>query len=399
MKKVSVIAAAVAMTLSAGASAAAVDFHGYMRAGVGLSGDNGENVEYNKAKVGRLGNEKDLYAELGLNAELYNQGDVSFKLESLVAYGQNGNNNWEGTEPALRVMNVQAKGLFSDKDAVLWAGQRYYQRKDIHITDFYFLDTSGGAGGGIENLSVGPGKLSLAIMHDDAEDFEGGKVNGYTFDARYAGIDLWDGANLELALAYDFANEMQDQKLGADDGLLLTAVIGQGLSNGFNQTVLQYGTKAYGKQMATYGGGGWYYRGEDNNDADGFRIINWGVTGFGESWEVGHTVMYSQASDTADGDITAYNAVVRPVYKWDDHMKTIFEAGYYADEVKQSGTTEDSAGSKLTVAQAWSAGSSFWARPEIRIYGSYFMDHEDDNAFGTNNDTEFSVGIQAEAWW
>ncbi|MGR5542060.1 carbohydrate porin, partial [Vibrio campbellii] len=111
-------------------------------------------------------------------------------------------------------------------------------------------------------------------------------------------------------------------KLGADDGLLLTAVIGQGLSNGFNQTVLQYGTKAYGKQMATYGGGGWYYRGEDNNDADGFRIINWGVTGFGESWEVGHTVMYSQASDTADGDITAYNAVVRPVYKWDDHMKT-----------------------------------------------------------------------------
>ncbi|MCK6264139.1 maltoporin LamB [Vibrio sp. ZSDE26] len=398
MKKVSLIAAAVAASLSAGAFAAAVDFHGYARGGVGLSGE-GEHVTYEKNKVGRLGNESDLYSEIGLNAELYNQNDVTFKLESLVAYGQSGNNNWEGNANALRVMNVQAQGLFSDKEAVLWAGQRYYQRKDIHITDFYFLDTSGGAGGGIENLSVGGGKLSVALMHDDGADSNGDTVSGYTFDARYAGIDLWADANLELAVAYDFASEAEGQTVEADDGVLLTAVLGQGMSNGFNQTVLQYGTSSYGKQMATYGGGGWYDRSGGNNDADGFRIINWGVTGFGESWEVGHTVMYAQASDTDSGDITAYNAVVRPMYKWDDHMKTIFEAGYFADETKQSGTTTDTSGSKLTIAQAWSAGSSFWARPEIRVYGSYFMDHEADSFANGTDDTEFSVGIQMEAWW
>lgn len=431
MKKISLIAAAVAATLSAG-SAFAVDFHGYARAGVGLSGDNGQNVSTNKAKVGRLGNEDDLYAEIGLGQELYNNDGVSFYLDSLVAYSADGNNNWEGQEPALREMNVQAKGLIaSDKEAVLWAGQRYYQRKDIHITDFYFLDTSGGAGGGIENLSVGSGKLSVAVMHDDGsqkvangtefvmdKDLPGcdgnpaneacykevdatkdDKISGYTLDMRYAGINLWEGANLELALAYDFANSQKSQDVKADDGVLLTAVIGQGLENGFNQTVLQYGTNSYGHQMATYGGGGWYDRSGDNNDADGFRIINWGVTGFGSSWEVGHTVMYAQSSDTKDGDITAYNAVVRPMYKWDENMKTVFEAGYYADETKKSGTTTDAAGSKLTIAQAWSAGSSFWARPEIRVYGSYFMDHENDDAFGTDNDTEFSVGVQMEAWW
>ncbi|WGV98589.1 maltoporin LamB [Vibrio sp. YMD68] len=430
MKKVSLIAAAVAASLSAGAFAAAVDFHGYARGGVGLSGE-GSHVTYEKNRVGRLGNEDDLYAEIGLNAELYNQNDVTFKLESLVAYGQSGNNNWEGNSNALRVMNVQAQGLFSDKEAVLWAGQRYYQRKDIHITDFYFLDTSGGAGGGIENISLGGGKLSLAVMHDDGSQkvddgtefvFDADKctgtgtpaddscykeqaktkdetVSGYTFDMRYAGIDLWEGANLELALAYDFASEAKGQTVAADDGVLLTAVIGQGLDNGFNQTVLQYGTAAYGHQMATYGGGGWYNRTDNNNDADGFRIINWGVKGFGESWEVGHTVMYAQASDTADGDITAYNAVVRPVYKWDDHMKTVFEAGYFADETKKAGSTKDASGSKLTIAQAWSAGSSFWARPEIRVYGSYFMDHEADSFANKTDDTEFSVGIQMEAWW
>lgn len=408
MKKVSLITAAVATTLSAGAFAADVDFHGYARGGVGLSGE-GSHVTYEKNKVGRLGNEDDLYAEIGLNAELYNKDDVTFNLETLVAYGQAGNNNWEGNSNALRVMNVQAKGLFeSDKEAVLWAGQRYYQRKDIHITDFYFLDTSGGAGGGIENLSVGGGKLSVAVMHDDGTQtvddgtayvLKDETVSGYTLDLRYAGINLWENANLELAVAYDFASEAKNQNVQADDGVLLTAVIGQGLSNGFNQTVLQYGTASYGKQMATYGGGGWYDRTGGNNDADGFRIINWGVTGLGESWELGHVVMYAQASDTNDGDITAYNAVVRPVYKWDENMKTVFEAGYFADETKKSGTTKDASGSKLTVAQAWSAGSSFWARPEIRVYGSYFMDHEADSFAKGTDDSEFSVGIQMEAWW
>lgn len=447
MKKVSVIAAAVAASLSAGAFAAAVDFHGYARAGAGFSGT-GEHATFEKNKVGRLGNESDLYAEIGLNAELYSQGDVTFNLESLVAYGADGNNNWEGQEPALRVMNVQAKGLFSDKDAVLWAGQRYYQRKDIHITDFYFLDTSGGAGGGIENLSVGGGKFSAAVMHNDGsqkvsdgneavlteaakkeiedckgdavcelairanpnsyenkEKFKDEKVTGYTFDLRYAGIDLWDGANLELALAYDFASEAEGQDVQVDDGVLVTAVLGQGLANGFNQTIVQYGTSSYGKQMATYGGGGWFGREKDNNDANGYRLINWGVTGLGDAIEVGHVAMFAQANDTDDGDITAYNAVVRPMYKWDENMRTILEAGYFADEVKNDGKTTKSAGSKFTLAQAWSAGSSFWARPEIRVYGSYLMNHEGDsfatdvNTSKATADSEFSVGIQMEAWW
>ncbi len=392
MKKVSLIAAAVAATLSAGAFAAEANFNGYMRAGIGLSGDNGENLSYEKNKVGRLGNENDLYAELGLGAEVYNQNDVSFYLDSLVAYSAQGNNNWEGQEPALRKMNVQATGLIkADKEAKLWAGQTYYQRKDVHITDFYFLDTSGGAGAGIENLSVGGGKLSTALMHNDEGD-----SNGYIADVRYAGINLWEGANLELAGAYAFVNEKQGETVEGEDGLLLTAVLGQGLSAGFNQTVFQFGTAGYGKQMATYGAGGWYSHDKANEDATGFRLMNWGVTGFGDAWEVGHVVMYSAATDTDEGDITNYNMVVRPMYKWDEQMKTVFEAGYFGGDSDANG---DSAGSKLTIAQAWSAGSSFWARPEIRVFGSYMMDHENNDRFGAGNDSEFSIGVQAEAWW
>ena len=47
MKKVSLIAAAVATTLAAG-SAFAVDFNGYMRAGTGISASGSGDVSVNK---------------------------------------------------------------------------------------------------------------------------------------------------------------------------------------------------------------------------------------------------------------------------------------------------------------------------------------------------------------
>ncbi|RTL27176.1 MAG: carbohydrate porin, partial [Rhodocyclaceae bacterium] len=54
-------------------------------------------------------------------------------------------------------------GAFAN--ARLWAGKRFYQRNDVHITDFYFWNNSGN-GGGIENVDVGVGKLSYAYRRN-----------------------------------------------------------------------------------------------------------------------------------------------------------------------------------------------------------------------------------------
>lgn len=43
-----------------------VEFYGYMRGGVGLSNEGGANSKWEVNKVGRLGNENDLYGEIGL---------------------------------------------------------------------------------------------------------------------------------------------------------------------------------------------------------------------------------------------------------------------------------------------------------------------------------------------
>ncbi|MGL5429307.1 MAG: carbohydrate porin [Vibrio sp.] len=372
MKKVSVIAAAVAATLATG-SAFGVDFNGYFRAGTGISGNGNADLSFQKNGIGRLGNENDNYYEFGFSEEL-KTGDQTWKVESMIAQGNNGANGWEDGYFNVAQFNVQAKGLFaSDKEAVLWTGKRYYQRKDIHIIDFYFLNTSG-TGGGIENLSIGNQKLSLALIQDGTgsekrtvtvdgkdqeKDFQ--TSTGYIFDARLANIGLWENATLELAVAYNFATEVDNETEKSDDGVMATAILHQGLSNGFNQTVFQYGTAGYGAQVANFWGAGNYYdrATAKNNDATGFRLLNWGVINLGEAWEMGHQLAYLSGSDigTSKADIDQYSVVVRPMYKWNDTMRTVFEAGYNSGENDQGKMISNTANLQLLKHGQWVTAS------------------------------------------
>ncbi|EKM32379.1 lamB porin family protein [Vibrio harveyi] len=182
---------------------------------------------------------------------------------------------------------------------------------------------------------------------------------------------------------------------------MFTGILTQGLETGFNKTVFQYGTEGYSKAFGFYGDGSWYGA-EAKDGASGYRVINWGVLGLGDKVELGHQLLYSVGEDmwNGSGKRESLSAVIRPMYKWDDNHKTILEAGYAVD--KQFGK-EDTYG-KLTIAQAWSAGSSFWARPEIRLYASYLTGEQEifktDKFFDNKqSDDSFQFGVQAEAWW
>ena len=147
-----------------------LEFHGYFRSGYGIA-ENGDVMEAFQAPGAqskfRLGNETETYLE---TAFVYNfpELDLADGVEFMVgirpAYVVENALSSADTTLTLREAFGAAKGVLPGQpEAAFWAGQRFYDRYDVHMTDFYYLDMSG-FGGGIENIDVGLGKLSLAWL-------------------------------------------------------------------------------------------------------------------------------------------------------------------------------------------------------------------------------------------
>lgn len=404
-------------------SALAVDFHGYARSGIGWTSGGGEQSAFTVNGGGskyRLGNEAETYAELKLGQELYKNGEKSIYLDSNVAYSVNQQVDWEATNPALREINVQFKN-FADSlpGATLWAGKRFYQRHDVHMNDFYYWDISG-PGAGVENIDVGFGKLSLAVTRNTEKDgayswnynpitkkWESSQdknkdVYNDVFDVRLAGIETNKDGSLEIG--FDFGNaHTKDGAIYEKDatkrGYMATIEHTQGnFFGGFNKFTAQYAKDAMTSWNTGHSQGG-----SANNKGDMLRLINQGVVQASDKVEVMYALIYEKTDlDNKQGK-TWYSAGIRPMYKWNDTMSTLLEVGY--DRIKDQASGQKNDLMKYTLAQQWQAGSSIWARPAIRVFGTYA--HWNDK-FNTANrtdagykakDGEFIGGVQFEAWW
>lgn len=404
-------------------SVLALDFHGYARSGIGWTSGGGEQSAFKVNGGGakyRLGNEAETYTELKLGQELYKNGEKSIYLDTNVAYSVNQQVDWEATNPALREVNVQFKN-FADSlpGATLWAGKRFYQRHDVHMNDFYYWDISG-PGAGVENIHVGFGKLSLAVTRNTEKDgayswnynpmnkkWESSQeknkdVYNDVFDLRLAGIETNKDGQLEIG--FDFGNaHTKDgtvyEKGATKRGYMATIEHTQGnFFGGFNKFTAQYAKDA----MTSWNTG--HAQGSlATNKGHMLRLINQGVVQASDRVEVMYTLIYEKTDlDNKQGK-TWYSAGVRPMYKWNETMSTLLEVGY--DRIKDQITGKKNDLMKYTLAQQWQAGNSIWARPAIRVFGTYVRWND---TFDTVNrtevgykakDGEFIGGVQFEAWW
>ncbi len=420
MKKTILSVAILGSLLSA--QAFAVDFSGYVRSGLGASADGGGTQggdEFNKTKLGRLGNEFDTYSEIGLGQELFNKDGRSMYFESMFEMSSSGNLESESTSNdsanfGIKQVNIQAKGYITAlPDAVVWAGKRFYQRHDLHIIDTKYWNISG-YGVGIENMKLKTGAISAAVIRadsalstwdDDGNETSFGDLNTYYLDLRYAGFSPWEGAWTEFGLDYAMVNPTDDQEALTDDfknGLMLTAELSQSFAIGWNKTALQYMDKGLA-QNAISQGGGWYdiWSG-DVSDAKGYRLINTGEMKFGDNFVFHHVLTYGRAEDHGDwlDSEEMFSFVARPTYIWSDFNKTMLELGYFNQEKTwDGGSVEKSGGTKVTLAHALATGESFYARPEIRFFVTYIKDNEQDNTFNGNSSDTINYGVQVEAWW
>ncbi len=398
----------------------ALDFHGYLRSGIGATGSGGDQACFQAAGAPakyRLGNECETYAEIGLGEEVWKEGDQSFYVDSMIAYKSDQANDWEATDSeggsafnngtsSIRQFHVLGKNLLESlPGATIWAGKRYYKRHDVHINDYYYWDVSG-PGAGIEDIDLGFAKTHVAWMRNSDGDYvydgtgTGTNVANNTFDFRLTDIDTnTDG---KLIVGYDFgkANLTDEQERDPgytnQKGHLVTLEHTQGnWFGGYNRLALQYGTDGI------IGSSGRNSTG--NSDGSMVRVVNHGVVGLSDNIEMMYVQIYEDRDLDNESGQTWASFGVRPVYKWNDTMSTALEFGYdYIDPQADGDKSRDL--TKITLAQQWSAGRSFWARPQIRVFATYAMwDGERyqaaSEAIDAGDDNGLTFGVQAEAWW
>jgi maltoporin len=412
--------AALVLALTASAATAgvsAIDFGGYFRSGLGTSSKGGKESCFGLSGAGskfRLGNECETYGELALGGEAFKgQGGFSMRVNTRFAYVLNQNSDFETFAPAFREANVVAENIGSGAfaKAKAWVGKRFYERNDVHITDFYFLDTSG-PGAGIENIDVGTGKIAYAIIRQAQDRTIIGRTSPAEFqevlrhDFRWSGLKVNPGGELLLGLVVN--QKRVNAGAGGVDiarGTLASAIHTQGkFFGGFNKVALQYAT---GSQAG--GGAGGVEFGANKDDTMARIVEQFVVEPAGTRFSAMGTFVYQVKKDGISGDKTKWTSIgARPQFHFADNLSLAAEIGY--DQVNQDGQPSRHL-TKFTIAPQISAGNGFWSRPVLRAYYTYAKWNgaaqaaanpgsalSSTGAFGSDTNGS-TVGFQAEIWW
>jgi maltoporin len=414
MTKMIKLVAVLVVVFAAQSAMAAVDFSGYLRSGSGSS-SNGGKVDCFGAKggvalaagdianAGRLGQECGTYGELQFGTTMGEVNGTKFDIQTMMATGVDQLQDWEDANFAFRQAYGRATGFgtgaFAKAD--VWVGKRYYDRHDIHIVDFFWMADTG-PGAGIENVDLGVGKFSYALMR-------AGPSTSATLaqhDFRLQGINLGSAGSLSIGTIIvrgnntDAANATIDAAGQKKNGISAWASHSIVFGSVQNNLVFQISNGA-----ANLGGDNQRY-GNLRVKNDQWRLIDSVNFEYGDHVNGAAFLGYGKADQIAtlggaDTKTTDTSFVVRPVYHFDDIFSLAVEAGTTRYATNGAPTNHLN---KLTIAPQISMGSGFYARPVLRAY--YTMASwnaggaNDNNGLITATDTSGrSYGFQMEAWW
>jgi maltoporin len=423
---------------------------GYMRAGAGRASSGGTMTNFIlKAPTAagggyqghyRLGNETDNYGEIGWDKKLYDKDGATFNVMAMVNWDPDITSNYSNKAVNMEQMYAYGKGCLgtSDafKDAIIWAGTRFYNRLDIHMLDWKYL-VNDGTGGGVENINLGFGKLAYAYLQyqngvsfgpdattvsgvsnvnavhhlklDDITINPGGKlyfavevheaspfkgtVRTAAVDAHYE-IDQTNGTIVLVPAVPAGTASATSNDSNNNGGLAFTAMHTQTLMGGANHFVVQYGN-----------GSAWNLSGSDDpSKASGNK--SWR---FVDEISIQPTKTFgmeaaiaTQHWKTADGVSATWTTIGgRPMFGLTEHFSIAAEAGW-------TKTTEDNLPdltmTKGTLALQWSPTTELYSRPSIRAYVTNAQ--WNNNAKGIVGGANFidktsgtTYGVQTEIWW
>ncbi len=402
-----------------------VHFHGYFRAGYGVSAEGGRQVCFQApgafAKY-RLGNECDYYGEFLFSGPAY-VGDNGVVANANVMFnvyipttnqgypdrfvpnaGELGKDLHFGSNQLF----IDFQGLkFLGEGGKAWAGRRFYKREDIHANDYFWWNASG-LGGGLEDIPVsGPIKLSVATFVVDGPNRDSDPTtpnqtapiqaeSGLRTDARLYGIPA--GPDGELVLGINGILDVSDSD-ATNNGFSATAMFVKKLMGGASKTAAQFGVGAAVSDNGVIGSL------TTNTSSNFFRVIE--NFDFQVSPELGgQAVGVFNRTDIDGGAETTWISIGgRISYAFHENAQLGIDAGF--DTVKTD-TGDRRNVFKVGVAPVIAAGKSYWARPQLRLFATLAFWNEAARAAGvdsggiyTATDKSFGAtfGMQGETWW
>jgi maltoporin len=413
-----------------------LDITGYFRAGYGRSNVGGPQQAFGIPDLAkyRLGNEAENYGELAFAKTFYPIGlfagtgaadsgpvaRMTYRLSFYNPYDNYGtaaDTDFNSPEVWGSVANV----IDGMPDAKFWAGNRFYRRRDINMNDFYFWDMSGG-GAGIEDVTVGNGKMAFAWIGDGAQS---GITNGFdspdpenaagfsktNFDLRYYDWAFLGGKG-EVGLIYASADSGVDangQSAEDSDGFALNLVRTDEAfldKSSLNVVSLQVGTgpaSSFTSGFESYSTPDGSFIRPVPDDAWRFRATEQLVIQPIQQLSFGAAMVYQYTDYGLDiPDQHWLSGGVRPIWHLTDAFSIALEGGVDWASSTQGG--EGGTLGKLTLAPQVSLGNEYFSRPVLRAFFTYAMwsDGLQGEVGGLDYDgrtTGWTWGVQMESWW
>ncbi len=418
--------------------------NGYLRGGFGASSEKGRMTCFALALPGslvskyRLGNECEVWSETHFTTTVYagDDGTVArvhfmptiYIPTTGIGYSPNGTTSSPAAFTTSTGATLSFPNLYVDIQGIrwlgggtVWAGNRYYKRESVYISDFFYWNPSG-VGVGIEDIHLGKDlRLSYAAFAVDGEPVAGTSPApslppqsnfGVRNDLQLRGIKPYASGEFQVGFQY-IANYSNDPATHSGWGVTLQHV--QDLLGGNNKLAVQYG-RGGGTGFGTLAR--FYYpdfsvRHELKESR--IRVVDV-VTIQPTPWLGAQATFVYQHDDLAlvdsngapaKGGITDwFSTGARVGWAFTEHAKLLGEAGL--DHVKKDNGADPQWLAKFTIAPAITVGKGFMARPELRLFYTYAMWNEAARTASVDSGRLYTAtdklsgaiyGVQAETWW
>ncbi|MDE1224259.1 carbohydrate porin [Vibrio aestuarianus] len=302
---------------------------------------------------------------------------------------------------------VEIGGLsYLGEDTSIWGGQRYLNRA-AGLLSGEFWKQSSGVGAGIQTKLAGNTAGFAVVTADTDGDINNGpgadgRETLISYDLYYYGVDVGFGS-----LDFDFKYmEQANKDSNADDGFgaaitLNTSYYGL---DGWTQNAIAYGKGVAQNRGVNFGS----WSGGDDN-AESIFLTSYGVLNISENWQMGSEITYFAALDelfNAD-DLKRFIVAVRPSYKVNDNLRIEMTGSYAHEEGAEGywGRTGDDVESDIfnvELAAAFTVNADYFGRPQIKPYISYIS--ADDEASASqigikDGKNETVIGVHTEIWF